>query len=105
MSIFQQLLNRKNSASYSLLTTKEKICTNDFLSLVGKIQQILEKNGIQTGDKAVLVMTPSKETVATIMAIGLIGATYVPVDISMPKNRICYIIKDTNAKAVITNQK
>lgn len=76
-----------------------------FLSLVGKIQQTLEKNGIHTGDKIVLVMTPSKEAVATIMAIGLIGATYVPVDISMPKNRIGYIIKDTNAKAVITNQK
>lgn len=105
MSIFQQLLNRKNSASYSLLTTKEKLSMNDFLSLVGKIQQILEKNGIQTGDKVVLVMTPSKETVATIMAIGLIGATYVPVDVSMPKNRIGYIIKDTNAKVVITNQK
>ena len=105
MSIFQKLLNRRNSTGYSLLTTKEQLSMNDFLSLVGKIQQTLEKNGIHTGDKIVLVMTPSKEAVATIMAIGLIGATYVPVDISMPKNRIGYIIKDTNAKAVITNQK
>ncbi|MGF0112304.1 AMP-binding protein [Streptococcus sp. SGI.013] len=105
MSIFQQLLNRKNSTNYSVLTTKEKISMNNFLSLVGEIQQILENNGIQSGDKVVLVMTPSKDTVATIMAIGFIGATYVPVDFSIPKNRISYIIKDTNAKAVITNQK
>lgn len=105
MSIFQQLLNRKNTATQSILTTKEKLKMNDFLSLVGKIQHLLEQKGIHCEDKVILAMTPSIETVATIMAIGLIGAAYVPVDIRVPKKRISYIINDTQAKAIITNQK
>ena len=105
MSIFQQLLNRKNTATQSILTTKEKLKMNDFLSLVGKIQNLLEQKGIHCEDKVILAMTPSIETVATIMAIGLIGAAYVPVDIRVPKKRISYIINDTKAKAIITNQK
>lgn len=30
MSIFQKLLNRRNSTGYSLLTTKEQLSMNDF---------------------------------------------------------------------------
>lgn len=105
MSLFKLLLNSKYSNANTIRTTTKNLNTQEFLYLVGEIQYILEKRKISKGDIVPLFMSPSIETVATIMALGFIGAAFVPIDISSPRNKIEFILKDTDAKTIITNQK
>lgn len=63
----------------------------------------LQKNGVLSGDKIVLLFEPGLEFIVLVLSIIKIGAVYVPLDIKAPKLRIEYIIKDVDPKLIITN--
>ncbi|MBS0359597.1 MAG: amino acid adenylation domain-containing protein, partial [Proteobacteria bacterium] len=51
-----------------------------------------------------LLLDRSSEMIISILAVMKSGAAYVPVDPNYPKKRIDYILKDTEAKLVITQK-
>lgn len=104
MSLFEQLLNLKQSPKVVV-----KDCNNDYsgrqlLEKVGKIQNVLLHLGVKNGDKIPVIVEPSIDAIALVYAIGFLGAVYVPISPKSPKKRINFIIKDLSAKLVLTNQ-
>ena len=56
---------------------------------------------IRSSDIVAVFMDRSMEMVACLLAIFKIGATYLPIDSGYPKERILYILEDSQAKAIV----
>lgn len=62
----------------------------------------LQTETISRGQFVGVYLNKSIDAVATFLAILKLGAVYVPIDTSYPKDRIGYILRDSNVSAVIT---
>lgn len=61
----------------------------------------LQCQGIKPNDTIALYLDKSLEAIVAIIATLKLGATYLPIDISYPNDRILYMIKDANAKVLL----
>jgi amino acid adenylation domain-containing protein len=68
---------------------------------VDKIASALLALGCEPQARICLAVSHGVELVASVLAVLKIGATYVPVDIRNPFSRIAYVIRDSNASAII----
>jgi len=66
---------------------------------------LLDKYEINFGDSVVIHLDRSEYIIISLLATLKLGAAYVPIDPSYPEERIQYIIKDTKARVVVTNNK
>ena len=57
---------------------------------------------IQNNDKVAIFVKKSLESIISIIATIKLGAIFVPIDIEYPQDRIDYILKDSNAKLILT---
>ncbi len=62
----------------------------------------LRDNGIGRNDIVGIMVNRSLEMIVSILAVLKSGAAYLPIDISYPKNRIKYMINDSNLKLILT---
>jgi tyrocidine synthetase-3 len=69
---------------------------------IRKTKELLIKKGVRENDKVCIFLERSINSVVAMFSILDIGAVYIPIDISYPKERVDYIIDDTNAKLIIT---
>ncbi|MCP4152098.1 MAG: amino acid adenylation domain-containing protein, partial [bacterium] len=65
----------------------------------------LQEKGITPGAVAAMAVPSSVETVITILAIWKAGGVYLPIDITMPVERIKYMLADANAKILLTGSR
>ncbi|SKA46690.1 non-ribosomal peptide synthase domain TIGR01720/amino acid adenylation domain-containing protein [Chitinophaga eiseniae] len=69
-----------------------------------RLANYLSDMGVQPGTCVLLCFNNHMDHALTgILGIMKTGAAYVPLDADLPKERIAYLIKDTNASIVITN--
>ena len=66
-----------------------------------KIANYLLVNGIKKNDFVGVVCHRSIETMYVVLGILKVGAAYIPIDPSYPKDRIDYIVKNSNCKLVL----
>ena len=64
----------------------------------------LQKNGIQEGDRVVILFGNTLETIISFWAILKAGAVVVPVGLDLKPEKISYILKDSGATALFTNE-
>lgn len=69
-----------------------------------QVANYLVQQGIQTGDIVALAFSRSETTLIVFKALLKIGATYLPIDTSLPTDRIRYILSDANPKIILCNQ-
>ena len=60
---------------------------------------------IQPGAVVSILLPKSNETLICILAILKTGASFLPIDLNYPKERIEFILKDSNSAAVISKEK
>lgn len=65
------------------------------------IARMLGENSIAAGDIVAIMTDRSAMMIAAIYGILRIGAAYLPIDPDYPKDRIDYILKDSNARLLI----
>lgn len=71
---------------------------------VNQFANYISKNySISKGDVIVVLLPKSIDTIISYLTILKLGAIYLPVDISNPKSRIDYILKDSHSKLVISD--
>ena len=68
-----------------------------------KLATFFDSKGIKEGDRIALVAKKSIESVVSIFGILKAGAMYVPIDPSIPKERLGYILKDCGVNIVLTS--
>lgn len=69
-----------------------------------RLGQILRDKGIKANDIVALMAEKSIEMIVGIFGIIKSGAAYLPIDPSLPKDRIEYMLKDSKAKVIISNK-
>ncbi len=85
------------------------VCFNSlcytYKELSGKSNQLahlLIERGVEPGHLVALYMERSLDMIIGFLAILKAGAAYVPLDVSYPKERLSFILKDTKASILLT---
>ena len=87
------------------------ICTEQkqlsYLELNNRVITIATnlKNYIDDTQSAVgILLSRSPDLIASILAVNMLGISYVPLDVTMPEDRIHYIIQDSDISVLITDE-
>ncbi|MBW1295660.1 amino acid adenylation domain-containing protein [Aquimarina litoralis] len=65
---------------------------------------LIEEAGISSGDFVGVKLVRTEKLLISLLAVLKTGATYVPIDVTYPEERIAYIESDSNCKLVIDQQ-
>ncbi|QPB84363.1 amino acid adenylation domain-containing protein [Pseudoalteromonas rubra] len=87
------VVDSSGSSSYQALADK-----------VDNISKLLQQQNVTTGDVIAVCMESSSDLIASMLAITKSGAAFLLMDINSPKERLSYILKDANAKVVLSTQ-
>jgi len=69
-----------------------------------KLAKVFHENGVKEGDRIALFCEKSMEAIISIFGILKAGAIYVPIDPTIPSERLRYILDDCDIKVVVTSQ-
>ncbi|MFP2928166.1 amino acid adenylation domain-containing protein [Pyxidicoccus sp. 3LG] len=64
----------------------------------------LHSLGVRTGDRVALCMERAPEMMVALLGILGAGAAYVPLDPSAPRERLAFLLEDTGASVLLTQQ-
>lgn len=92
-----------NPEKVAIVSNEESMTYKELCDYVGKIESILILNGIKKGDRIVLHFDKNIDLVASMLASLTVGGTYVPVDKKFSEERINFIIKDSDAKVILSD--
>lgn len=86
---------KQNNKSYTFKNIDEKS---------NHLAAYLQEIGVKRGDRIIILLGNTPETVISFWGILKTGAIVIPLSESLMPNKIEYIIKDSGAKVIITNQ-
>ena len=87
----------------AIICNGEKITYEDLNKKANQLTNYLSKRGITKNDLVCIMTHRSIEMVVGLLAILKLGACYIPVDPSYPKERINYLIENSNSKAILVD--
>ncbi|NOQ27489.1 MAG: amino acid adenylation domain-containing protein [Bacteroidales bacterium] len=96
----QILINPESTAVYEgekKLSYKELGYESDCFA------EFLLKNGVKKNDVIPILLDRSVNVIIAILGILKSGGIFLPIDISSPKNRILYILEDSDNKLILTS--
>lgn len=73
----------------------------DLLTTAEQIAQFLKSQGIKTEDRVGLMAERNHLTIAALIAILRLGATYVPLDPALPKTRLAFMQQDASLALIL----
>src|SRR5690606_3427172 len=65
---------------------------------------LMQEQGVKAGDRVVIELAKSLDLLAAIITTLRLGASYVPVDVTIPEERKVFIRKDSQASFVVDEQ-
>lgn len=96
---------KKNPNKIALIFENKKITYNELNEQANQLANYLKKNyQIKEDDLILLFLDRSEYIVIAMLAVLKAGGAYVPVDIECPSEKMKYILQDTEAKVIITNE-
>ena len=84
-------------------TTGNKYNSGEILSIVSQIGRDLKDLGIEKGDRVLIYLKNSEEYLFSLFAIWRIGAIAIPTNRVFTTSELEYIISDSQAKLMITD--
>jgi len=86
----------------ALVFENQKLTYREFNEKANALARFLVEQGISRNSIVGIMLPRSLEMMISIFAILKSGAAYLPIDPTYPKNRITYIVKDSNLKILLT---
>ena len=83
--------------------SSEEYTSAEILSIVSEIGRQLKSNNVQEGDRVIIYLNNSCEYLFSLFAIWRIGAIAIPANRVFTSSELDYIIHDSQAKLVITD--
>ena len=94
---------KKNPDSVAVECNEQKYTFEQLNKLSNKIANLLVLKGAKQSDVIGLLFKPGIEMIASIIAVHKINAVYLPIEHTIPFERICYTINDSNAKYLLAH--
>jgi amino acid adenylation domain-containing protein len=69
---------------------------------VNQLARALQDRGLSRGDRVGVFLERSIDMVASMLAVGRAGATYVPLDPAYPADRVAFMLSDSGARFVVS---
>lgn len=69
-----------------------------------RIAHALIKRGVKDGGRVVLLMPRTVNLIASMLGVLKAGAGYIPMDVEYPEERVNYVVQDSDADFIITDQ-
>ncbi len=92
-----------NNPNKTVIIDRDKSISNQQLkNKVLALSKILKDKGIKKGDFIGVHLKPSIDLVSALLAIAKIGAVFVPLETSLPKERLAFMGKDAGINCLIT---
>lgn len=95
---------KKNPNKIAIEFNSETITYSELNSRANKLAHILQKKGVTTEKVVALMVRRSIDMFVSIIAILKAGGVYLPIDMEYPKERKNFLLKDSNACLVLTQQ-
>ncbi len=94
----------KNPDNIAVVFDDKKLTYKELNEKANSLALYLQNKDVSLGNVVCMLFDKSLEMVVSILATLKLGACYLPIDIGYPEDRIDYIIKDSNAKIVLTTK-
>lgn len=92
---------KSNPNQVAIIDRELKLTYSQFYDKVDRISHIIHSQGIKKGDVVAIYTNRMLNSLISIFGILKCGAIYLPIDTSLPKERLKYILEDSNAKLVV----
>ena len=86
-------------------TDYSRITYEELFNKVEDYSKKIEQVGLLSGSNVIVHMRRGPEYIITILSLSKLGITFVPIDITYPKERIDFIKNDCQANGIITDYK
>lgn len=94
----------ENASRTAVVFDNEKATYSEFNYHANMIAHRLRSMGIKTGDFIAVIAEASIKTLESIYGVIKSSGAYIPIDPSLPEERIQFILQDCNPKVIITDQ-
>lgn len=102
--IFEEQVN-KTPNNIAVVFENKKLTYKELNEKSNQLAYFLRKNGIGKEDIVCILLDKSLEMIIAILAILKAGGAFLPIDVYYPKDRIDYMINDSNSKLILTDKK
>ncbi|MBC7530434.1 MAG: non-ribosomal peptide synthetase [Oligoflexus sp.] len=96
---------RKAPRNVALVFAEHEMSYSEMNARANQIARLLVSRGLQKADFVGVGLERSFDVIVSILAILKAGGVYVPLDPSMPANRLEYMVDDSRARFVICSSK
>lgn len=102
-SLFEEIVQNYGDMT-ALITDDERLDYYELNRRANHLAAYLLESGIEDSKQIGIYMLPSSEMIVSILAVLKTGAAYVPLDPLYPLERIEFIIKDAEIKAIVSKK-
>ena len=97
-----QLHSSSNGAALAVITDDTALTFRDLDNRANQVARFLIDQGLTSGDRVGLMFDKTVDTYVALLAVLKINAAYVPLDAGFPNERIGFILKDADVKAIVS---
>ncbi|MFE4201638.1 gramicidin S non-ribosomal peptide synthetase GrsB [Aneurinibacillus aneurinilyticus] len=105
---FHQLFEEqveKTPDSVAVIDEKEKLSYRELNAKANRLARVLRQKGVQPGSMVGIMVDRSLDMIVGMLGVLKAGGAYVPIDIDYPQERISYMMEDSRAVLLLTQQK
>lgn len=95
----------KTPDNVAVVCGDEQITYRELNEKANSLANYLVEQGVEANTVIGILINRSIEMIIAILSVVKSGATYLPIDISYPEKRIKYILENSHAKIILTNDK
>ncbi|GAB3842975.1 amino acid adenylation domain-containing protein [Nesterenkonia populi] len=88
----------------ALISTAEELTCAQLAGRIDALAQRLAEKGLGRGSRVAVMLPRSANTVIACGAVLRAGCAYVPIDPAYPEERAAYLLRDSGAQALITDE-
>ena len=103
MDLFEEQVE-KTPDNIAVVFENQKLTYKELNEKANQLAHYLLSNHVSIGDIVCILLDKSLEMIISILGILKIGATFLPIDINYPKERIDYIINNSKSNIVLTSE-
>ncbi len=103
-TLLEEVAHKKEN-KLAIYEEEKAISYKEFNSKSNQLARKIRSLGIKPNDKVVISAKRSINLLISIYAVLKAGACYIPVDVDYPKERIDYIVENSNAKLILLDNK